>query len=113
MESGGRWQAARRGVCPRCRQGQIFASLIDMHATCEVCGLEFDREPGYFAGAMYISYAMAIPTATLIALVLGFFLDDWSLEAVVAATFVLMVPLSPLIFRYSRIFWIHFDRSLD
>jgi uncharacterized protein (DUF983 family) len=37
--------------CPRCLQGQVFATLFRMHEQCPVCGLRFEREPGYFTGA--------------------------------------------------------------
>jgi uncharacterized protein (DUF983 family) len=46
--------------CPRCLQGQVFATLFRMHEQCPVCGLRFEREPGYFTGAMYLSYGVAI-----------------------------------------------------
>jgi uncharacterized protein (DUF983 family) len=46
--------------CPRCLQGQVFATLFCMHGQCPVCRLPFEREPGYFTGAMYLSYGMAI-----------------------------------------------------
>ena len=32
-----------------------------MHPQCPVCGLRYHREPGYFLGAMYISYGLAVP----------------------------------------------------
>ena len=32
-----------------------------MFERCPVCGLKFEREQGYFLGAMYVSYALAIP----------------------------------------------------
>ncbi len=102
-----------RGLCPRCRAGAIFSTLIKMNDKCRQCGLVFDREPGYFAGAMYISYAMALPIALASSLVLGFLFPAWSFERVVATAFVLLLPLSPILFRFSRILWIYFDRKVD
>lgn len=84
-----------------------------MNAQCPQCGLRFDREPGYFTGAMYISYAMAVPIAAAVALTTGYVLPHWSFERVIAVAFAALVPLSPLLFRYSRILWIHFDRTVD
>src|SRR5262249_36191807 len=54
-----------RQLCPRCRSAQIFRSSLywgfpKMHNRCPVCGLHFDREPGYFLGAMYISYGLGL-----------------------------------------------------
>ena len=57
-------------VCPRCRRGPIFASMWVMHDDCPACGLDFDRgDPGYFTGAMYVSYALAIPLIALLTLI--------------------------------------------
>ena len=51
---------ARR--CSRCRQGPVFRSTWIMNDDCPTCALDFDRgEPGYFTGAMYVSYALVIP----------------------------------------------------
>ncbi|TMC07506.1 MAG: DUF983 domain-containing protein, partial [Chloroflexi bacterium] len=43
-----------------------------MNTACLVCGLVFERESGYFAGAMVVSYAIAVPilAAMVIALIL-------------------------------------------
>ncbi len=84
-----------------------------MNEKCSSCGLQFDREPGYFSGAMYISYAMAVPIAAAVTILAGLALPSLSFEACVGVAFVVLTPLSPLLFRYSRIFWIHFDRNVD
>ena len=52
-------------LCPRCRIGSIFRSSIfrgypSMRERCPVCQLKFEREQGYFLGAMYISYGLAL-----------------------------------------------------
>lgn len=31
-----------------------------MNDRCPTCGLHFNREPGYFLGAMYISYGLGL-----------------------------------------------------
>ena len=84
-----------------------------MHEKCPSCRLVFDREPGYFTGAMYISYALAVPVAAFVALATSYVFPSWSFNATIAAAFAALVPLSPLLFRYSRILWIHFDRTVD
>jgi len=106
--------AIARGRCPRCRRGAIFDGLWRTNEKCGSCGLLFDRgESGYFAGAMYISYAMAIPIALVTSLSLSYALPAWSFERVVGTAFVLLLPLSPVLFRYSRILWVYFDRAVD
>jgi hypothetical protein len=84
-----------------------------MHPACPRCGLVFGREPGYFVGAMYFSYALAVPVFALLAWGVHLLRPGWTLErdlAVAVAPFLLFVP--PL-FRCSRILWMYFDRMLD
>ena len=83
-----------------------------MKAACPVCGLVFDRESGYFAGAMVVSYAIAVPilAAMVIALIL-----IGGLDAVVALIIgnTAYLVLVPFIFRYSRVLWLHLDWLID
>jgi hypothetical protein len=37
-----------------------FMELPVMNDRCDDCQYHFDREPGYFIGAMYISYGLAV-----------------------------------------------------
>ena len=52
--------------CPKCSMGYVFKQHISllklpvMNDECENCRYHFDREPGYFLGAMYISYGLAV-----------------------------------------------------
>src|SRR5437660_1786882 len=69
-----------RQLCPRCREGKIFhGSLLrvfpKMRDTCAVCGLKFEREQGYFLGAMYISYGIALVAIAALSLIVWRFSD--------------------------------------
>lgn len=54
--------------CLRCHVSKIFLNSSSykyknwdkMHPDCPTCGLHFEREPGFFQGAMYISYGLAV-----------------------------------------------------
>ena len=98
--------------CPRCLKGRVWARFLSMNAVCPVCGLEFDRESGYFAGAMVISYALAVPilAGMVIALItLGGV--DVVVALIIGNTGYLV--LVPFIFRYSRVVWLHLDWLID
>lgn len=85
---------------------------LDMYETCPVCHLKFDREQGYFIGAMYVSYGLSIPP--VLALVFVFWrLAGWSFGAAVVAAFLAYLPFVPLAVRLSRAIWIYIDRSVD
>ena len=108
----GRLGAALRARCPRCRQGKIFAGLLRMNERCPSCGLVFEREPGYFTGAMVLAYALGVPL--LGALTLGAWLGlGLPLLAAVILADLVFVAFVPMIFRWSRVLWIHLDRTLD
>ena len=83
-----------------------------MHRFCPFCRLEYEREQGYFIGAMYFGYGMALALSAPLVLVLlvfgGFSVNEIILTLGVTNTF-----LSPLLFRYSRILWMHFDQFWD
>lgn len=100
--------------CPRCRRGQIFASLWVMHDDCPACKLDFDRgDPGHFTGAMYVSYALAIPLIALLTLIEHLMIPGWSLFRLVVLASLICVPMIPWVWQYSRVIWIYFDRYFD
>ncbi len=105
-----RWLALLRQRCPRCCKGRIFSGLVSMHHSCPSCELPFEREEGYFLGAMYFSYLLG-------ALFMGGFtflghllFPQVNLNWIILAAGILFVPFMPLTFRYSRVIWIFFDR---
>lgn len=102
--------AAIHAKCPRCRQGDLFANSMygfksqKMNDNCSHCGLRFEREPGYFYVAMFVSYALT--TAQMIAIgVLTWFItgEDNSPWIYLITIFTGIILLSPFNFRYSRV----------
>ena len=98
--------------CPRCLKGRVWRGFVSMNATCPECGVVFERESGYFAGAMVVSYALAVPI--LAGIVIGL-ITIARLDVVVAliignTAYLLLVPF---IFRYSRVVWLHIDWLMD
>ena len=83
-----------------------------MHERCPVCGLKYEREPGYFLGALYFGYALAIPPALAIALALWRW-TRWPFDVVMAATLIAHLPLVPAEMRWARVLWMYLDRHFD
>lgn len=102
-----------RQRCPKCHEGRPFRSLLTMHRACPVCGHVFEREPGYFVGAMYVSYALAIPVYLVVSEVLELLLRGWSDWVILGLAACLLVPFAPILFRYSRVIWMHLDLAID
>jgi uncharacterized protein (DUF983 family) len=103
--------------CPRCREGHIFRYSIfrgfpKMCERCSVCDLKFQREEGYFLGAMYISFGLALVIIALIAVLL-WAITGWWITRVTIWAVVLFLPLAPAISLLARVLWIYLDQAFD
>src|SRR5215472_15363444 len=103
--------------CPRCRLGTMFRYSIfrgwpRMHERCPVCALLFAREPGYFLGAMYVSYLLGLGIIAVIALLLWTF-TGWGLIRVTLIGVVFFLPMVPAVTLLSRVLWIYLDQTVD
>ena len=86
--------------------------LLAMHDCCPVCGLRFEREQGYFIGAMYVSYILAIPP--YLAMVAGLWLlAGWRYEMALLGAVLAYLPFVPIVMRLSRVVWIYIDQAFD
>ena len=82
-----------------------------MERCCAVCGLKFEREEGYFLGAMYISYGLAlIAIAVLTALLWAW---NRQLYRDVIWAIVLFIPTAPFLTFFARTLWIYLDQAID
>lgn len=95
--------------CPRCHTGPLFnhgtlhlSKLTDMPDACPVCGLRYEPEPGFYWGAMYISYGLSVGVVVMVGLLLYFLAHDPPVWVYVAAVSITMLALTPLLFRYAR-----------
>jgi len=82
-----------------------------MHKHCPECGVSFEREPGFYYGALYFSYGIAVILATPLAIYL--FLCKVNEILIFLAVIGQLAIVSPLLFRYSRVAWLHFDQRFD
>src|SRR5579863_8520814 len=103
-------RAILRGVCPRCQQGKIFQRFFRMNHDCPICSLLFEREPGYFLGAMYISYFLSVIYCAVVFVLLRARTHQDS-SFLLIETALLYLPFVLPVFRYSRILWIYIDRT--
>ena len=101
--------------CPRCQEGDFFKTksafdlkhFDEMHEQCSSCGLRYQREPGFFTGAMYVSYALYVATivSSFVLFVVLLNVDALNL---LWGLIPLLVVLTPFYFRLARRIWINF-----
>lgn len=101
--------------CPNCGLGPLLERPFRMHRACQVCGLSFFRESGYYVGAMILNYGVTsflVIVAYLISLFLPEVLhvsSDVKILIWMAAAVVITLPMVP----YSRALWLAFDYWIE
>lgn len=103
-----------RNKCPQCHQTNVFETnnafnlkrFDKMNESCSACGVKYEKEPGFFQGAMYVSYGLTA----------GWFMLTWAVDTFLIKSetwqyltfFVIsIIVLMPLWFRISRLIWIN------
>ncbi len=79
-----------------------------MYPECLSCDLRFEREQGYFVGAIYINYA-----ATVSIMIAGYFLLEYAVKPPLGAQLLIWsafgIAFPVVFFRYSRSLWLSLD----
>ena len=96
--------------CPRCRTGDIFqypflqkpTKFTATYKSCPHCGVQYEQEPGFFVGAMYVSYAFTMAILLGTAFILYNFFGDPDLIVYITTVPAVVLLLLPIVFRYSR-----------
>ncbi|GAC1310064.1 MAG: hypothetical protein NVSMB24_26590 [Mucilaginibacter sp.] len=107
------WPAIVQAKCPRCRVGKIYAHPMysfsgqGIYKNCPHCGMLYEREPGYFYSAMYVSYAFIV--AELVTLGVGTSIltgssNPWLYCGVMLSVVAVLAPFN---YRYSRVILLH------
>ena len=89
----------------------MFCGVWKTRPRCPTCDLKYERESGFFVGSMYFAYFLGVIALLPLAIVL--FSWGWNAWVVGLCAEVQLLILSPLLFRYSRVLWLHLDQCLD
>jgi uncharacterized protein (DUF983 family) len=100
----------RRGA--RCGGGKLFSRYLTMVDDCPTCGLHFEREEGYWGGALAINI---IATGGLFCIVFVIALVITIPEVPVAPLLAILVPIAlfgPIVYYpFSKTVWVAVDRA--
>lgn len=109
-----KFKAVMTARCPECRTGSVFthspfhpSKFLNVHDECPHCKCNYEPEPGFFWGAMYINYGFNI--AALVAVSLAIWLlfgsvSPWTHVIAVVITVVVTIPFTT---RASRVLMLH------
>lgn len=99
--------------CPHCHEGDFYKSrnpyniksMSEVKDKCATCDKELSLEPGFYFGAMYVSYAFGVAhiVAFLVAKwVLNYETSFWNFIFFVA---IFLIAATPLYYAMSKIIW--------
>ena len=104
--------------CPNCHKGKIFKdkSLLTfgfpkMQEECSYCHVKFNKEPGYFFGAMYVNYMLNVAQGIAVYfLARPFFTETFDLRIfpIIAGVLILLTFFN---IRLSRLLWIYMFKN--
>ncbi|MFN2581477.1 MAG: DUF983 domain-containing protein [Candidatus Dormibacteria bacterium] len=96
--------------CPVCLRGAMFSGRWTMNAVCPVCEHRFEREQGFFQGAMYVSWILSVGYLAILAVLAQLVVAPRiGIAAAVVCVVLIHVICIPIVFRYSRVIWAHLN----
>lgn len=107
-------------TCPKCQEGRFFKTnnpydlknFDEINDSCKYCGESFTREPGFYIGSMYVSYALSV-ALTVAVFVLFVLILDIDIYPVLYGLIPAFLILLPIFFRTARIIWLNIFVSFD
>jgi len=100
--------------CPHCHEGRLFKykwwnllNFAQMHDNCPHCDVRYEVEPGFFYGAMYISYAFTVGIMLIGGLIVFNFFNDPPAMGYVVPITIFSLVMVPFNFRTARVIFIH------
>ncbi len=105
--------------CPHCREGKLFPvsvtsyrKLSEVNKKCSVCGANFNSEPDFFYGAMYISYAFSVALIITVLTAINVLVTKPELWMYLTTIVVGNILLMPLMLRYSKVIYLNLMSKL-
>ncbi len=108
--------AILKAKCPQCQSGKMFKKsalklngFTEMFDTCSICGLTYEVEPGFFWGAMYVSYGITTGMMLVIG-VLVYTISNHEARfwGYIIPIFLAMFSSIPFTYRYSRVLMLYY-----
>jgi uncharacterized protein (DUF983 family) len=104
------WGFTKR--CPRCGSGHLFSSWFDIVERCPRCRLHFEREPGYWSGALAVNTGVTFAVFAVVLVVgLALTIPDVPVVPLLAILLPLMLVLPIAYYPFSKTLWMAVDRA--
>lgn len=96
--------------CPWCGGRGIFASWFELRPACPTCGYRFEREEGYWVGAMIVVTGLIYAVFAFLMLgVIALTHPDVPWTPLLVGSLVLMVAVPVLAYPLAKLLWVAVD----
>ncbi len=106
--------------CPQCHEGDFFVSSPydikkagEIYECCPNCNLKYSKEPGFYYGAMYVSYALTVALFVTLWVSFNLFFDNVSVGLQIFIIISSTILLTPYLYALSKIIWANFFIKYD
>lgn len=101
--------------CPNCRKGNVYDenhiafnfNKPRMNTSCSNCNFKYHKEPGFYWGAMYVSYILTVAESVIVFFLSSFLFDTMFDLRKIAVIAICILILSPFNMRLSRLLWLY------
>jgi uncharacterized protein (DUF983 family) len=115
MKKGSKLYSIATMTCPQCQESKMMvanpyklSTMGDVKDKCEVCGLDFKPEPGFYYGAMYVSYALGVAVFVTIWASCNWFFDNVGVWTQISLVLIALIGLGPYLYTLSKVIWANF-----
>jgi uncharacterized protein (DUF983 family) len=112
MKKGSKLYSIVTMTCPQCQESHMmvgnpyrFSTMGEVKNKCEVCGLDFKPEPGFYYGAMYVSYGLSVAIFVSIWASCTWFFDNVGVWTQISLIFIALIGLGPYLYALSKVIW--------
>lgn len=113
MKKGSKLFSILKFKCPHCQEDNFFKSrnpyniksMSEIHERCPNCNEKNSLEPGFYYGAMYVSYGLGcahIITFWVAKVILEVEIEFWNFIILVGTA---LTAMTPLYYALSKIIW--------
>lgn len=100
-----------RQRCPVCGKGKIFSGIFKTDERCSNCQFIYEREPGYYTGAIAVNLVITELLIAVIAVPLAAS-ETVSIPAMVVLGLVLCILMPLLLYRPTKSLWMSIDHFI-
>ena len=98
--------------CPHCQEGAFFLShpydlrnMGRLHKECPACHRKYSKEPGFYYGGMYVSYALSVALSLVAYGLFWWLVPQLGFAWHFGLSVVVLLLATPYMYALSKIIW--------